>query len=151
MESICSSLILNTERSTSVSNGLNGLRFLVEDPLLGVLVGNMSLNGDAASTNNVHGSAHWESRDNVEWSIDIESEVTVEALSTLTLDGVQVNNVPFLVAAVVSVPGDNVLTFLVLATPDIESLIVLDIHELFSLVSEELEPSGVGVSNLHVG
>jgi hypothetical protein len=53
-----------------------------------------SLQPDIVGTVALSNSLHWHSWSNVEWSIDVESEVLVEALSSIFISCININNVP---------------------------------------------------------
>jgi len=86
----------------------------------------------------------------VEWSIDIETEVFIESLSQV-LCRVNVYNSPSLVCSVVSVPDLNVLSFNILVSCNINNLLVVDIDNELIFISEDLEPATVSVRDLEIG
>lgn len=88
-----------------------------------------------------------------EWSIDVESELLVDALSWLLACLVKINNLPFLVESLVWWVDNYVLALLVLSSVNIEYLVVDDVLELSCARSifEDLEPVVVlGATSLEV-
>jgi hypothetical protein len=61
-------------------------------------------------------SVFWKSRDQIEWSVSEESTVLIKSGSWLVILLVKIEDLPFLVGTVVSVPGDNIVTFLVFSS-----------------------------------
>ena len=111
---------------------------------------NSGFDDEVSTTDNFNNSAHPHLRDDIEWSIDVEAEVGVHSLDLISCLGVKIDNSPSLVKTVVSLPYNNLLTFFIFALPDIKNLLVLNIDQVLASVSEQLEPSGVGVPHLHV-
>jgi hypothetical protein len=70
--------------------------------------------GDVVGTNALEHSSEWQLRDNVEWSIDVESEVFVESLGLWSLCFVKIKNIPLLAVASIVVPDVNCITFFIL-------------------------------------
>ena len=86
----------------------------------------------------------------MEWSFNIHAEFSVElSLLWLGLHSINIDDSPFLVVAIVSVPHNNISVFEVLTTVNIEYLTLL-IDEVLSLVFEELPPSRIGSVHLEV-
>jgi hypothetical protein len=104
------------------------------------LVGSVT-DDDISATDDGEHSSHGESGDDVEWSVDPESEVLVESFDFVTLSLVDIDDLPSLVEAGVLSPDNNFLAFRVLVTLDIEDLSVFGVDELLVLVLEELPPS----------
>ena len=107
---------------------------------MGFLVDSVT-DDDVSATNNAEHSSHGESGDDVEWSVDPESEVLVKSLDLVTLCLVDIDDLPSLVEASVLSPDNNFLAFRVLVTLDIEDLSVFGVDELLVLILEELPPS----------
>jgi hypothetical protein len=146
---VWSTTALNLERIGWVGNWLDGLGLLVEWPLLIFLVDSIA-DDDVSSANNCEYSSHWESWDNVECSVDPESELLVESLNFITLGLVDVDDLPSLVETSVLSPDNNLLAFWVLVSLDIEDLSWLGVDELLVLILEKLPPSWVSSPGKHV-
>jgi hypothetical protein len=146
---VWSATALNLERVGCVGNWLDGLGLLVEWPLLIFLVDSIA-DDDVSSANNCEYSSHWESWDNVECSVDPESELLVESLNFITLGLVDVDDLPSLVETGVLSPDNNLLAFWVLVSLDIEDLSWLGVDELLVLILEKLPPSWVSSPGKHV-
>jgi hypothetical protein len=79
----------------------------------------------------------------------VESVFLVETLGLNWLCFVKIDNIPSLVLSVVSVPNDNWSSFLVFASVDINTLlIILEVTEVFISIGEELPPVGVCAPDL---
>jgi len=63
---------------------------------------------------------------------------------------INIPHIELLVKAAVFLPDHDVLALVVFAFGDIENSLVLDVDEVSILISEELEPSGVGGEDLKV-
>lgn len=83
-----------------------------------------------------------------EWSANEESELFVQSLSFSLRCRIKVDNVPFLVEAIVLVINDNVLTFIILASKDINCLLVDRIQDLSSHELPNLVPVVGGLCSL---
>jgi hypothetical protein len=122
---------------------------LVEPPDLG-LVTVWSLDDHLSAVDNFEVSVRSKSRLNVEWSLDIESEFFIESLRwTLTLV-IKIDNLPFLVEAIVFAIDDNWSSFFVFVSRDIEAFLVLPIDKVLITVGENLPPTRVSAPNLHI-
>jgi hypothetical protein len=66
------------------------------------------------------------------------------------LSFVGVKDFPLLIASIVVVVDNNCLSFNIFVTAYIKDLFVLNVHELVSNKSEDLEPARIGAPNLHV-
>lgn len=69
------------------------------------------LKNKVSSSNNLNDSSHWQSRHNVEWSVVMESEPSVDSSGRIFLLLVEIEDVPSLVGTIMSVINLNVLTF----------------------------------------
>jgi len=122
--------------------------------LLGSDVLSPSLEPDVVGTVALSNSLHWHSRSKIEWSVDVESKLFVEALGSNSLSLVNIDNLPSLVGIIIVVSISSVdhdfLAFFIFGTINFDNLIVVWINEEFSLKLEHLEPSGVGAPDLHV-
>lgn len=108
------------------------------------------LNNNVISSNHFENSVHPQFRYNVEWSIDIETEVWIQSLNSDSSLGVKINYSPSLVSLVVSSSGHDHVSFSVFAIYQWENLSVLNISEVIASVSEELPPIRVSAPDLHV-
>jgi hypothetical protein len=84
--------------------------------------------------------------------VSVESEVGIEAglLNVTSLDRVKIDDLPLLILSVVFLPGEYILSFGIFVSRNIKNLSILNIHDIGTIESEGLEPSGVGVPHLHV-
>jgi hypothetical protein len=71
----------------------------------------------------------------------MEAPVSEKTGGFLFTGSVDIENSPSLVGSVVSFPDDNLLTFSIFSSSNIEDLLVLDIDEVSSSVLEDLPPS----------
>jgi hypothetical protein len=122
----------------------------IEIPLLGFGVVSPSLEPDVVGTVALNHSVEWELRDNVEWSVDMETEVFIESFSLRSLSFIEINDIPLLVSCLTVTENSNCLTFFILASFNFNDLVVVPVNELVILILENLEPSRVGAPNLHV-
>jgi hypothetical protein len=129
---------------------LDGLGDSIEIPLLGFGVVSPSLEPDVVGTVALNHSVEWELRDNVEWSVDMETEVFIESFSLRSLSFIEINDIPLLVSCLTVTENSNCLTFFILASFNFNDLVVVPVNELVILILENLEPSRVGAPNLHV-
>jgi hypothetical protein len=97
---------------------LDGLRDLVEEPLLLSHISSPSLEPDVVGTVALSNSLHWHSGSNIEWSIDMESKLFVESFCPQLLSLVKIDDLPSLVSIAVVVSVSIVdyksLTFFIL-------------------------------------
>ena len=145
-----SSSTLDIEGSASVGNRFDSLGNLIEDELLASSAVMSGSDNKVSSSNNFNDSIHPHLGDDIEWSIDEEAEVGIHSLDLISALGVKIKNSPSLVDLVVSGVDSNISSFLIDSANDFKYLVVLDIDEVSSAISEELEPSRVGVPHLHV-
>jgi hypothetical protein len=85
--------------------------------------------GDVVGTNALEHSSEWKLGDDVEWSIDMESEILVETLSLESFLFIMVDNSPSLVNTSVSLVDNNSLSFNILVSRHIKNLLVINVHE----------------------
>jgi hypothetical protein len=87
-------------------------------------------------------SVEWKLRDNVEWSVDVESEFLIQSFSLSLCLLVKIKNLPSLVGSVVSVMNLDSCAFLILSLDNIKASIrFLDVAEVFSSESKDLPPA----------
>jgi len=120
---------------------LECLRDTIEVPLLGLGVVSPSSHPDVVGTVALNDSIEWKLRDQVERSVDMETEVFVETLGLVTLCFVKINNLPLLMSASIIAPNTYWVTFFILSSFDIKDFATLPIDELVVLILEYLEPS----------
>jgi hypothetical protein len=89
-------------------------------------------------------------RNNVEWSVDVESKLFTHSFCLDFLGFIKVDNSPFLVRLSVISPNNDSLSFFISSTSDIENFLILNVNELLINILEDLEPSWVGAPDLHV-
>ena len=118
--------------------------------MLGLSVSIQSLDYKVSSTNNFNHSSHWQFRSDIEWSIDIESKVSIKSLGHCLRLLVNIEDSPSLVVSIVVRHNIYVTTFNVTRTANIKVLMVLDIDEFLILVVEELPPVGVRALHSHI-
>jgi hypothetical protein len=123
---------------------LDSLGNTIEVPLHSLGVDSPSLQPNIVGTVAFHHSVEWKLGNNIEWSVDMESEVFADSLNLRSLCFVKINNIPLLSSASVVLEDTNCLAFFVLSSFNIEDSRILPIDELVVLISEHLEPSGVG-------
>jgi hypothetical protein len=80
----------------------------------------------------------------------VHSVVFMKSFSLVFLSFVKIHNLPFLVVTVVLVPDNNLSSFFVLSSVNIECFTILPVDEVFTFILEDLEPSWVGAPDLHV-
>jgi hypothetical protein len=97
---------------------LDGLGDLIKVPLLSSNIHSPSLEPDIVGTVALSYSLHWHSGSNVERSIDMESELLVEALSSNSFSLVNIDNLPSLVGVLfvisISTVDNYLLAFIIL-------------------------------------
>jgi hypothetical protein len=80
----------------------------------------------------VKGSLHWKTREEVEWSLQIETELSVKSRDWFW-KLVAKNDAPSLVSTVVSWPPESSLTFNIRTPSDIDNLLGLSVDDVFTL------------------
>jgi hypothetical protein len=86
-------------------------------------------------------SVEWKLRDNVEWSIDMESEVFIDSLCLRSIGFVQIENSPLLMSSLIITENSDFLSLFILSTSDIKDFAALPVDKLFVFILEYLEPS----------
>jgi len=120
---------------------LDGLRNFIEIPLLRSCVLSPSLQPDVVSTVALSNSIEWKFRDDVEWSVNVETKFLIQALC-FSLHSINISNLPSLVGSIVSVVNLNLLSFDIFTLVYIKAFVGrLDVTEMFTSISEDLEPS----------
>jgi hypothetical protein len=123
----------------------NSLGFLIEEPLLTLGVLSPSSNPDITGSVALGNSLHWKSGSNIEWPIDIESELFIKSLGFSLCLLVKIEDLPSLVSSVMSVMNLDLLSFNIFTLEYIEASVgLLDVTEVFTTVDKDLEPSRVG-------
>lgn len=101
-----------------------------------------SLKDNVVGTNALSNSVEWKFRDEIEWSVDVETEFFIESFSFSLCLLVKIKDLPSLVSTVVFSVSDDLLSFKILALEDIEaSVSFLNVAEMLSLIGKDLEPS----------
>jgi hypothetical protein len=86
----------------------------------------------------------------VEISLNIQTEFFVElSLLWFIFHVISIDNIPLLVQSSVFVPDNDVSVLLIFVSMDIHNLSFL-VDEVIALVSEELEPSCIGLPDLEI-
>jgi hypothetical protein len=125
---------------TLVDNWLDCSGF-IEDPLLLSSVHDPLFDPQVVSTLILKNSVGWESRDNIEWSVNLETEVLIKSLGLFSCL-ISVDDSPFLVGIVGSLGNSYSGSFFILGAGNVQASIrLLNITEVFSLISEDLPPS----------
>jgi hypothetical protein len=104
----------------------NDLSLLIEEPLLSEFSSSIpsSLKQPLVSTVHLSNSVEWKLRDNVEWSIDKETEFFIESLG-LNLGSLgKIQNFPLLMSSTVVSENTNFLSFFVFSSNDFKDLVV---------------------------
>jgi len=122
---------------------------IIEVVLLCSNVLSESLDYNIVGTNGFHNSLQWESWDKVEWSVDLESEITVHSLSCNLFGYIKIENFPDLVSSIWSVVYNDLVSFLIFVSFNFNAFLVLPINEVSLLIGEDLPPSRVGAPDLH--
>lgn len=122
----------------------------VKEPLLGLSILHVSLKLDIVGSNTFSNSLHWKSGSDKEWSVSVETEIFVKSFTFSLSSLVGVEDSPLLMVTSIVAPNTNGMTFFVLTSFDVKDLVVLPVDELFTLVLEDLPPSGVSTPDLHV-
>jgi len=113
----------------------------IEPPLLLSSVLSPSLQVHLGVSVHLSNSVEWKLRDNVEWSVNVESKFFIKSLG-FSLDSINITNLPSLVCSIVSVVDTNSLSFFILISTNVEaSVSLLDVTEMLTSISEDLEPS----------
>jgi hypothetical protein len=73
----------------------------------------VSLKINLACSNGFDNSVHWKSGNNVEWSVNVETEIFTESILWYWFSFIKMNDLPSLVGTVVSIPGDYLSSFFV--------------------------------------
>jgi hypothetical protein len=73
---------------------LDSLGDTIEVPLLISSVVSLSIHQDIVGTVALNNSSEWEFRDNVEWSVDMETEVFVDSLGLWSLGFIKIDDIP---------------------------------------------------------
>jgi len=94
----------------------DGLGDSIEEPLLCLVVLFPSVKLDVVVSVSLGNSLHWKSGSDVEWSVDMESEVAINSLCCWLTNSIDVDNLPSLVLATMSLPDENWLMLFVLST-----------------------------------
>jgi hypothetical protein len=128
----------------------DGLSNLIEEELLLSCILSPSLEDHIGSSKHLSNSVEWKLRDNIEWSIDVESEFLIQSLSLSLCSLVKIDNLPFLVTAISLSINNNLSSFLIFRLFNIKALSVLNVAESVNLKFEDLEPLGIGAPNLHI-
>lgn len=89
----------------------------------------------------------WLLIDEYELSVDMETKLFVQSLTTFWLCFINVDDAPFLVDTIVSWMGNNFLSFLVLSAIHIKTLFVIDILDECTIELEHLPPSTTDITN----
>jgi hypothetical protein len=123
-----------------IVSGSDGQGLLMEVPDLGSSTV-WNLNDHVSIVNEIEISVVWHFRNNVEVSLNIESESLIE-LSFLwfTFPFINIDNVPLLVNFIVRTIDCNVSVFSINSSLDFQCLSFL-VHDLGSFISEHLPPS----------
>jgi len=119
----------------------DSLGLLIEPEKLILSVLDPSVEMNPSSTVTSHDSSHWHVRSNVEWSVDVETELFIESLSFNLSSIVEIDDLPFLVKSIVVSSNGNWSSFFILVSFNIDDLSILsNIDELSCSVLEDLEP-----------
>jgi hypothetical protein len=119
---------------------LNCLRDIIEVPLLGSGVLSPSLQGNIVGTNALDDSLHWQSRSNVEWSVDMETEVVVDPLGSYSISFIKIYYTPLLSSSICVTVNYNCMSFFILFILNTKCFRSLPVDELVLLIFEYLEP-----------
>ena len=133
-----------------IHNVLNSLANVIKEPLLRLSTGTSSLEDNVSSTVEIKDSLHWEFRNNVEWSVNVETEFLVKSFSWCFLFSIAIDNAPSLIWSIVSLPNLNVITFRVSVSSNIKYFTALDILENITLINEDLPPARISAPHLDV-
>jgi hypothetical protein len=85
-------------------------------------------------------SLHWKSGSEVEWSVDVESEIFMKSLSLDTLCLINIDDLPFLVLSIVFLPGKDFTSFFISIMINVKYFMINNVDEVFLFIFEELEP-----------
>jgi len=121
---------------------LDSLSSRIQEELLGVSVPDKCLQHDVSCSNKFSNSVHWQSRNEIEWSVLLNSELAFP-VDWLSFFIVTVDDCPFLIGTVSSCLGNHISTINVLVTFNCKHEIS-DIDEIVALVFEQLEPFTIG-------
>jgi hypothetical protein len=58
-------------------------------------------------------SLHWKSGSEVEWSVDVESEVLMKSLGLNCFSFVKIDDLPFLILSIMSIPDYDLSSFFI--------------------------------------
>lgn len=147
---------MDLDRSILVVDIDDSLCLHVEHELLSSSIdisesGSLGLDSKIGSVRGAEISTHVHSRLEVEWSVNVETVWLVHTLDWLLVHIIDVNDSPFLVQTVMlSVMCDNILSFLVGASVDIEDLGLIRRLDMLSNILESIPPLVGEVSALKV-
>jgi hypothetical protein len=105
---------------------------------------------DPVITVHCNKSLHWHSRSNIEWSVDMETELFIKSLSFKRISFVEIDNIPSLVSFTFVALSIDWLGFFILWVSYSNDSVILDVDKLVVIILEYLEPSWVGAPDLHV-
>jgi len=108
----------------------DGLRNLIEVPLLSFNIVSPSLKSNIVSTNAFSNSVEWKLRDNVEWSVDVETEFLIESLGFSLRTFIKIQDIPFLIDTLAIVIDSNWLSLLILRCCVKDSIVILEVNKL---------------------
>ena len=134
----------------SMWNGSYSLSDLIEYELLSFTTVHFGLENQLLVSNNLYYSVHWHFRYYIEWSINMETEISIQARGPFSWLLVKVEDIPFLTSFSTYCLYTYILFFNAFATFNINSFIVLDIYQTRALIPKYLEPAWVCVPHLHI-
>jgi hypothetical protein len=132
---------------------LNGLGYLIEEPLLLSGTRSPSLEPDIVGTVAFSNSLEWQSWSHIEWSVDMEAELIVHSLGSILIRLINIDDLPLLVLEVTCLSrgiNTNTWGFFILGSFNLKDLAGLPVHEIVVLILENLPPIWVGTPDLHV-
>jgi hypothetical protein len=98
----------------------DSLGLFIESPFLSPIV-SPSPQDNLGSAEHLNHHVEWKLRDDVEWSVDVESKILVETLSFSLSFLVKIKNLPSLVGTVMSIVDSYSLAFLICVTRNIKA------------------------------
>jgi hypothetical protein len=129
--------------------GSDGLADWFEEELLILSVLNVFAEFNMSGTVASNDSMRWESWNDVEWSVDMESKVFIESFLWYWLSFVKIDDFPSLVCTIMSRMYLDICHFFIYITFDGKAFLVLIVDEVLISIIEDLPPLRVSSPDVH--
>jgi len=147
---VVTSFIWNVDWFCSVCLWLDGSCQMIKVEDLMSIVFLLILEIQVASWSYSQCSMFWKSRDQIEWSVSVESTIIIKSASWFWCLLIKIKNSPFLSSSTVSSVHHNIVSFLIFSTMNIQYFTVLNVYNVLSIQFELLEPVLLSVSCVQV-